>query len=171
MALKLDPRRSFFTEDPTDVELGDSSTIQCKYTIPIYATLEPLEPNKPLLAIQLTAIVAPTLPFDFIIGNTSIHQWNLYPWLQLANNKQLNITPTPLARILRRPSRLFRKQPSQQRSISSASITSALPDVNLRRIDGIDHIDPEIDDCPPDTFTTDIEGLPQFEDTTDYTFP
>ena len=158
MALRLDPARSLFSPTTTEIELGDKSTFLSKFTMQLYISLEPLDNKQQPTTIQLTAIVAPTLPFDLIIGNTTIHTWNLYPWLQHANHMQFQRAATPLARMLNKTARQQRPTTKSVASsdAASASVTSAILQADFRRIDGLDYIDPDIDDCPPDSFPRDI---------------
>ena len=109
--------------------------------------MEPI-PNYPTQTISILALIVPSLPFDVIIGNTTIHQWNLYPWLTDANSKQRAFTATPLARMLKR-----KNPPGPPTSeADTASVTSAFQQADWHRIDGTDYIDHDTDDCPPDTF-------------------
>ena len=169
LALRLDPTRAFFQHSPAIVELGDKTTFETKYIINIYNTLEPLKPSDPLTTIHFTAIVSPKIPYDLIIGNSTVHTWDLYKWLQRANADSLLLpspkpAPTALARMLRRPPKAIKPKasiaptvsPAPSTAPSTASITSAFHDANFKRIDGVDFIDPEIDDCPPDTFPPDL---------------
>jgi len=150
VALKLNPSRSLFMPHHNIIELGNRSTMTADHVMRLLITLEPI-PNYPSQSITITAIITPTLPFPVIIGNTAIHNWNLYPWLANSNTKQRAMEQTPLARMLQRPKKIA---PSDQ---DTASVTSAFTQAEWRRIDGIDHIDDDIDDCPPSTFPLTLE--------------
>ena len=85
----LDPSRSLFFYNPSVTTLGDDREVRSDHTVFLYLQLEPLLDNNPLGSAQpyicLRAIVAKDLSNDVIIGNQSIHDWFLYPYIYQAN--------------------------------------------------------------------------------------
>ena len=125
--------------------------IRNEYTVTLYVSLEPIVhpshfhmPDGNRIAIH--AIVMPDLITDVIIGNRSIHDWDLYPWIRAANDQTFAPIQRPqsaLARLLARPIELDSDR-------DDYSVQSAAADLDFRVVDSLD--DRSIDDFPPDAF-------------------
>ena len=88
--LSLDPHRSLFVYSPMETTLGNLSKFKSDYMVTLYIQLPPLRASasthvditSPTLTIN--AVVTDELPFPLVIGNDTIHQWNLYNLISLS---------------------------------------------------------------------------------------
>jgi hypothetical protein len=110
------------------------------------------------MTISLNAIVAPFITFDLIIGNTSIHEWNLYHVIRSANAKKKRTT---LSRLLAHPPQYESAKPTRnslddRSDAESIDSTTSQHCLDLARADGIvdstKDYDTDVDDDPPDSF-------------------
>jgi hypothetical protein len=102
--LSLDPHRSLFVYSPMETTLGNLSKFKSNYMVTLYIQLPPLRVSasthvditSPTLTIN--AVVTDELPFPLVIGNDTIHQWNLYDWIRQSNKD--HVEASQLRRLL-----------------------------------------------------------------------
>ena len=152
----LDPSRSLFFYNPSVTTLGDDREVRSDHTVFLYLQLEPLLDNNPLGSAQpyicLRAIVAKDLSNDVIIGNQSIHDWFLYPYIYQANRSATKNLKIMLSRKIDKDDDMI--------SIDTVSV------VDPSFLPMIDYPDSEVDDYPPETFPisiADAKTLPSSE--------
>ena len=144
----IDPVRSLFVYFPVQTTLGDESVITTNYMVTLYVILEPLVGNNPVgytePFLSFNAQVAPDCSNDLIIGDRSIHEWFLYPYIYQANCSAHQGSNERILRKLRRAqSRLATMYPVPLDGMIPLSQSILTEDVE----------DDEVDDCPPDTFS------------------
>ena len=171
----LQPAPTFYIHQPTTTILANGSSVQSQYMVRVYISLDPLvKTDKEPVSIFVNMIIADFIEEDIIIGNRSIHEWNLYPYIQSANSVAAHKSSaqtdssrkTDLAKLLARPAdskpmRRSRSASARRADCDNLSIDSTDTELrlDLNRADGIPgEFDHDIDDYPPEPRLPSLDG-------------